>query len=123
MVTLGITQDHVAGQTAGLSARWTRPGQARGIPAQHRGDEADKVTAALFGSHDFTGGFHRQPADLDILPADLDILVEVKGLEPSASTLRMYGSQPFDQALSGDFPGGGVSIPSGSLTIPPLPAG
>ena len=45
--------------------------------------------------------------------------VEVKGLEPSASTLRMCGSQPSDQALSEEVPGSGVSIPSGSLTIPP----
>jgi len=48
--------------------------------------------------------------------------VEVKGFEPSSSTLRKYGSQPFDQVISEDFPGGGVAIPSGSLTIPPLPA-
>jgi site-specific DNA recombinase len=50
------------------------------------------------------------------------VMVEVKGFEPSASTLRMYGSQWFDQVSSDDFPGNGVSIPSGSLTIPPLPS-
>jgi len=44
--------------------------------------------------------------------------VEVKGLEPSASTLRTYGSQCIDQALSEDFPGSGVAIPSGSLHDP-----
>ena len=49
-------------------------------------------------------------------------MVEVKGLEPSASTLRMSGSRPFDLVLSEDLPGGGVSIPSGPLTIPLLPA-
>ena len=54
--------------------------------------------------------------------SDLGLLVEVKGLEPSASTLRKCGSQCFDQALSEDFPGSGVAIPSGSLTIPPLPS-
>jgi hypothetical protein len=48
--------------------------------------------------------------------------VEVKGLEPSASTFRKCGSRCHDQALSEDFPDSGVSIPSGSLTIPPLPA-
>ena len=48
--------------------------------------------------------------------------VEVKGFEPSASALRKYGSQRFDQALSEDLPGSGVSIPSGSLTIPLLPS-
>ena len=48
--------------------------------------------------------------------------VEVKGFEPSASALRKYGSQRFDQDLSEDSPGSGVSIPSGSLTIPPLPS-
>ncbi len=48
--------------------------------------------------------------------------VEVKGLEPSASTLRTYGSQPFDQVLSEDFPGGSVWITSGSLTLPLLPS-
>jgi hypothetical protein len=48
--------------------------------------------------------------------------VEVKGLEPSASTLRMSGSRRFDQDLSDDFPGGGFSIPSGSLTIHLLPS-
>ena len=49
-------------------------------------------------------------------------LVEVSGLEPPTSTMRKYGSQRFDQALSEDFPGSSVSIPSGSLTIPPLPS-
>jgi len=44
------------------------------------------------------------------------------GLEPTASTLRKYGSQLFDQALSEDSPGSGVSIPSGYLTIPLLPS-
>ncbi len=48
--------------------------------------------------------------------------VEVKGLEPSASTLRMSGSQRFDQDLSEEIAGSGVAIPSGSLAIPPLPA-
>jgi hypothetical protein len=48
--------------------------------------------------------------------------VEVKGFEPSASALRKYGSQCFDQVLSEDHPGGGVAIPSGSLTIPPRPS-
>ena len=48
--------------------------------------------------------------------------VEVMGFEPTASTLRKYGSQRFDQALSEEFPGSGVSIPSGHLTIPPLPS-
>jgi hypothetical protein len=48
--------------------------------------------------------------------------VEVKGLEPSASALRKCGSQCFDQALSEDFPGSGILIPSGSLTIPLLPS-
>ncbi len=50
------------------------------------------------------------------------VMVEVNGLEPSASTLRKCGSQRFDQGLSYDLPGSGVSIPSGSLTIPLLPA-
>ena len=45
----------------------------------------------------------------------------MKGLEPSASTLRKYGSQPLDQALSENVPGGGVAIPSGSLTSLPFP--
>jgi len=49
-------------------------------------------------------------------------LVEVKGLEPSASTLRMSGSRRFDQGLSGDLPGDGVAIPSRSLRIPPVPS-
>ncbi len=48
--------------------------------------------------------------------------VEVKGLEPSASTLRKCGSRCFDQGLSYDLPGSGVAIPSGPLTIPRLPA-
>jgi len=48
--------------------------------------------------------------------------VEVMGFEPTASTLRKCGSQRFDQALSEDFPGSSVAIPSGSLTIPRLPA-
>jgi len=48
--------------------------------------------------------------------------VEVKGLEPSASTLRKCGSRCFDLGLSYDLPGSGISIPSGSLTIPRLPA-
>ena len=48
--------------------------------------------------------------------------VEVMGFEPTASTLRMSTSRPFDQGLSYDLPGSGVSIPSGSLTIPRLPA-
>ncbi|HEX3795607.1 MAG TPA: hypothetical protein VHV57_14030 [Acidimicrobiales bacterium] len=50
------------------------------------------------------------------------LMVEVKGFEPSASTLRMSGSRRYDQVLSEDFPGSGVSIPSGSLTIPLLPS-
>ena len=48
--------------------------------------------------------------------------VEVTGFEPASSTLRMYGSQWFDQVLSEDFPGSSVAIPSGPLTIPPLPS-
>ena len=52
----------------------------------------------------------------------LTTLVEVKGLEPSASTLRKCGSQCFDQVLSEDFPGSGVAVLSGPLTIPPLPS-
>jgi len=32
------------------------------------------------------------------------------------------GSRRYDQVLSEDFPDGGVEIPSGSLTIPPLPS-
>ena len=48
--------------------------------------------------------------------------VEVKGFEPSASALRKCGSQCFDQALSEDLPGSGVAIPSGPLTIPPVPS-
>ena len=63
----------------------------------------------LWGSHfrPVTWTFHR---------------VEVKGLEPSPSALRMSGSQCFDQVLSEDFPGSGVSIASGSLTIPLFPS-
>ena len=49
-------------------------------------------------------------------------MVEVKGLEPSACTLRMSGSRRLDQVLSEALPGSGVSIPSGSLTFPPLPS-
>ena len=48
--------------------------------------------------------------------------VEVKGLEPSSSALRKSGSRRFDQVLCEDFPGGSVSIPSGSLTIPLRPS-
>ncbi len=48
--------------------------------------------------------------------------VEVKGLEPSASALRKYGSQCFDQVLFEDLPGSSVAVPSGPLTIPPLPS-
>ena len=44
------------------------------------------------------------------------------GFEPTASTLQMSGSRRVDQGLSEEFPGGGVSIPSGSLTIPLLPS-
>ena len=44
--------------------------------------------------------------------------VEVMGFEPTASTLRTCGSRRFEQVLCEDFPGSGVSIPSGSLTIP-----
>ena len=47
--------------------------------------------------------------------------MEVVGFEPTASTLRKYGYQRFDQGLSEDFPGSGVAIPSGSLMIPPFP--
>ena len=50
------------------------------------------------------------------------LFVEVSGLEPPTSTMRTSGSWRFDQGLSEDFPGGGVSIPSGSLTIPLLPS-
>ena len=43
------------------------------------------------------------------------------GFEPTASTLRMCGSQCFDQALSEDFPGVAAfrspQAPSGSLSI------
>jgi hypothetical protein len=41
---------------------------------------------------------------------------------PGTKGLRLgkYGSQCFDQVLYSDFPGSGVSIPSGSLTFPPL---
>jgi hypothetical protein len=48
--------------------------------------------------------------------------VEVSGLEPPTSTMRKYGSQRLDQGLSEDIPGRGVAIPSGSITIPPLPS-
>jgi hypothetical protein len=44
------------------------------------------------------------------------------GFEPTASTLRRYGSQLLSRPFPPDFPGNGVSIPSGSLTIPPLPS-
>ena len=44
------------------------------------------------------------------------------GVQNTASALRTSGSRRFDQGLSEDFPGGGVSIPSGSLTIPLLPS-
>ena len=54
--------------------------------------------------------------------ATRDYRVEVKGLEPSASTLRTSGSRRYDQVLSEDFPASSVSIPSGSITIPPLPS-
>jgi len=50
------------------------------------------------------------------------VMAEVMGFEPTASTLRTYGSQRFNQALSEDLPGSGVSIPSGPLTSPPLPS-
>ena len=49
--------------------------------------------------------------------------VEVKGLEPSASTLRMCGSQCLDKVLSVDLPGSGVAIPSGSSRSLPFPRG
>ena len=49
-------------------------------------------------------------------------LVEVMGFELTASTLRKCGSQCSDQVLLEDAPGNGVSLPSGSLTIPPLPS-
>jgi hypothetical protein len=48
--------------------------------------------------------------------------VEVSGFEPPTSTLRKCGSRCFDQGLYYDLPGSGISIPSGSLTIPRLPA-
>jgi hypothetical protein len=48
--------------------------------------------------------------------------VEAMGFEPRASTLRTSCSRRYDQVLSEDFPGSGVSIPSGSLTILPLPS-
>jgi hypothetical protein len=48
--------------------------------------------------------------------------VEVSGFEPPTSTLRTCGSQCFDQALSKDSPCRGVAIPSGPLTIPPVPS-
>ena len=39
----------------------------------------------------------------------------MRGLEPSASTLRMSGSRCFDQGLSEDFPGGAFRSPQ----VPP----
>src|SRR5271157_3292718 len=39
--------------------------------------------------------------------ANANLAVEVKGLEPSASTLRMSGSRRYDQVLSEEFPGSG----------------
>jgi site-specific DNA recombinase len=45
------------------------------------------------------------------------VMVEVMGFEPTASTLRKYTSQCFDQVLSEDFPSSSVAIPSGPLTI------
>ena len=46
--------------------------------------------------------------------------MEVMGFEPTASTLRMSMSRPFNQGIFQDLPGRGLSIPSGSLMIPPL---
>jgi len=91
------------------------------IEATHLADSIlglDEVGGASTADSDSTKaheivGFRRGPPDE---------MVEVKGFEPSASTLRMSGSRPFDQGLSEDFPGGSVSIPSGSLTIPLLPS-
>ena len=47
--------------------------------------------------------------------------MEVMGFEPTASTLRKFGSQCSDQDLSRTFLVA-LSIPSGSLTIPLLPS-
>jgi site-specific DNA recombinase len=67
---------------------------------------------------------YRPPFDgvFTVSEFEYETRVEVMGFEPTASTLRKYGSQRFDQVLSEDLPGGGVAIPSGSLMIPPLPA-
>ena len=48
--------------------------------------------------------------------------VEVKGFEPSASTLRKCQSQPFDQEHFEESPGDDVAIPSASLRKTPLPS-
>ena len=40
-----------------------------------------------------------------------------------SATLRMSGSQRFDQRLPGVAPGGGIAIPSGSLTTLSFPLG
>ena len=74
----------------------------------------DKVTSGHVDEGHDLGGSHLRPLTW--------ALVEVKGLEPSASTLRTYGSRRFDQALSEEIAGRGVAIPSGCLSIPPLPA-
>jgi hypothetical protein len=97
---------------------------------EKRGDDATERLAAKF----------RTPRSAALLPAErpdskramrygtrnvdspADSWVEVSGLEPPTSTLRMSGSRCFDQGLSENFPGSGVSIPSGSLTIPLLPS-
>ncbi len=94
------------------------------LPPHHYGNGRRVRSNTLYcrpgvpvGPHGHHDGAERVTWVADLSPA---LPVEVKGFEPSASTLRKYGSQPFDQVLSEDFPGGGAAIPSGSLTIPPL---
>ncbi len=49
-------------------------------------------------------------------------LIDEQGVDRALMWQRKYGSQRFDQAFSEEIAGRGVAIPSGSLTIPPLPA-
>ena len=48
--------------------------------------------------------------------------MEVMGFEPTASTLRMYGPQRFDEVFSDGLPGSNVAIPSGPLRSPQDPS-
>ena len=76
-------------------------------------DEEFRTWVASYGSN---------PGPFQDRGSNIHQLVEVKGLEPSASTLRKYGFQTFGQAFSENFPGSGVAIPSGLLTIPAVPS-